>query len=84
MAEILNHYGPNSSQPQAGRASSGGQQHPKTLSYSTPQGPSGFGHNGPGLGGDNHGNGQKGTSEHMTGKPGIGGSVHPYGSQRCD
>lgn len=84
MAEILSGYGPDSHQPQQPRASNGGVKSSKPLAYSPPVGPSGLGHSGPGLGGDNHGHGTKGTGEHMSGKPGLGGAVHPYGSQRCD
>lgn len=39
------------------RASNGGQQTPKDLPYSPPQGPKGITQgNGPGIGGTNHGN----------------------------
>lgn len=55
MAEILDEYGPNSSQPQAGRATNGGQCDPKPLPYSPPVGPSGQMQQGPGLHGTNHG-----------------------------
>lgn len=62
----------------------GGKPQVKPLRYSPPQGPSSQSHQGPGLGGDNHGTGQSGTSEHMSGSPGIGGTKYPYGSQECD
>lgn len=65
-------------------ARDGGKPNVKPLKYATPQGPTSQMHKGPGLGGDNHGTGQKGSSEHMTGSPGIGGTKHPYGSQDCD
>lgn len=35
---------------------SGGKQTPKPLPYSPPVGPKGISHEGPGLGGTNHGN----------------------------
>ena len=61
--DILSQYGKDSSQPQDGRASSGGQQHPRDVhSYKPPVGPIGINHKGPGL----------------------GGTVHPTGSQECD
>jgi hypothetical protein len=56
MAEILKHYGKDSAQPQAPRASSGGVTQAKPLPYSKPQGPTGQMREGPGLGGDNLGN----------------------------
>jgi hypothetical protein len=53
----------------------GGKPTVKDLSYSPPQGPTGFGHEGPGLGGDNYGNGQQPVCrEHLSGSPGIGGT----------
>lgn len=56
MAEILDHYSDNSSMG-TNRASGGGQQSPKDLPYSPPQGPKGITQgNGPGIGGSNHGN----------------------------
>lgn len=56
MAEILDDYGPNSSQPQAGRATCGGEMPVRDVrNYQPPQGPSSIGNRGPGLGGDNHG-----------------------------
>ena len=54
--EILGEYGPESSQPQASRASSGGVTEAKPLPYSPPKGPTEMMHKGPGLAGhDNHG-----------------------------
>lgn len=53
--DILSQYGNDSSQPQAARATNGGQQTPKDLPYSPPVGPKGQSHNSPGLGGTNHG-----------------------------
>lgn len=55
MSDILSNYGKDSRQPQAGRATNGGQCDPKPLSYSTPVGPNGQMRQGPGLGGTNHG-----------------------------
>lgn len=54
----------------------GGKPNVKPTSYSPPKGPSGFGHSGPGLGGDNHDCGMYGSNEHMSGSPGIGGTNH--------
>lgn len=74
--------GPDTSKPQAPRATSGGVTSAKSLPYSTPQGPTNQFHRGPGLGGDNHGCGMDGTSERMRGSPGIGGSNKGVGGQR--
>lgn len=62
----------------------GGKLDPKTLPYATPQGPSSQSHEGPGLGGDNYGNGQQPVCrETLSGGPGIGGSNHGNsGTQR--
>lgn len=60
----------------------GGDQKPRdVMGYKPPQGPVGIDHKGVGLGGDNHDCGEEGTSEHMTGKAGIGGTVRKSGSQ---
>ncbi len=48
--------GPDTSKPQAPRATSGGVKEAKPLPYSPPKGPSGQMRQGPGLGGTNHGN----------------------------
>lgn len=53
--DILNSYGPNSSQPQAPRATDGGQQSPKPLPYDPPKGPTNQMQEGPGIHGTNHG-----------------------------
>ncbi len=55
MAEILSKYGSDTRQPQAPRATNGGQQTPKTLPYSPPKGPTNQMQKGPGLHGTNHG-----------------------------
>lgn len=60
----------------------GGKPNVKPLPYSPPKGPLGQMHQGPGLGGDNHGCGQDGTSERMTGSPGLHGTNKGVGSQR--
>lgn len=60
MADILNEFGPDSSQPQESRATNGGQQSPKPIPYSPPKGPSGQMRQGPGLDGTNHGYGTQG------------------------
>lgn len=57
MADILSEYGSDSSQPQAPRATSGGQMDVKPIPYSPPVGPSNIGDaKSPGLHGTNHGN----------------------------
>lgn len=57
MAEILGGFGPDSSQPQRGTATNGGQQQVKEPPYSPPVGPKGINDSkSPGLHGDNHGN----------------------------
>lgn len=76
--------GPDHINPQKPRAECGGVEMSKVkpIPYSTPQGPTNQFHRGPGLGGDNHGNGMHGTGEHMTGSPGIGGRNRGVGGQR--
>lgn len=54
--DILSQYGSDSSEPQAPRATNGGQCAPKPIPYSPPKGPSSQMRQGPGLGGTNHGN----------------------------
>lgn len=55
--DILSEYGNDSAAPQAGRATSGGQQDAKPLPYSPPRGPSNINDpKSPGLHGTNHGN----------------------------
>lgn len=62
----------------------GGKPNVKPIPYSTPQGPTNQMRQGPGLGGDNHGNGQKGSHDREVGRPGLGGTNHGNtGSQRC-
>lgn len=53
--DILSDFGSDSSQRQAARATNGGQQTPKELPYSPPQGPKGQMQQGPGLHGSNMG-----------------------------
>jgi len=55
MSDILKMYGPDSSQPQAPVATSGGVTEAKPLPYSPPQGPIGIGNRSASLGGTNHG-----------------------------
>lgn len=74
--DILDEYGPDSSNPQASRATSGGITQAKTRPYSSPVGPIGLGNNRPGLGGVNCGNaGSQGKSslygDGGAGAPGI-------------
>ncbi len=53
--EILDHYGPDSRQPQSPRATSGGCCEPRDVhNYQPPVGPSSIGNRGPGLGGEVH------------------------------
>lgn len=54
--DILGMYGPDSPANQKPRATNGGQMECKSLAYSTPVGPKGQSHEGPGLGEDNCGN----------------------------
>jgi hypothetical protein len=54
--DILSEFGNDSARAQGGsRATNGGQQTPKDLAYSPPQGPKGQMQQGPGLHGDNCG-----------------------------
>lgn len=55
----------------------GGRPNVGSIPYSPPQGPSGQSHVGPGLGGDNYGNGQRPVcDDRESGSPGIGGTNH--------
>ncbi len=57
MAEILSGFGPDSNQPQAPRATNGGQMEVKSIPYSPAQGPSNINDaKSPGIHGTNHGN----------------------------
>lgn len=62
----------------------GGKPSVSPLPYSPPKGPTSQSHSGPGLGGDNYGNGQQPVCrEHLSGSPGIGGTNHgKAGSQK--
>ena len=61
---------------QKDRATNGGQCDPKTIPYSPPTGRASS-TTGPGLGGDNYGNGQQPVCyEHLEGSPGLGGMNH--------
>jgi hypothetical protein len=54
--DILNEYGSDTSQPQAGRATNGGQCDPKPINYSPPVGPKNINDpKSPGIHGTNHG-----------------------------
>ena len=71
--DILNEFGPDSPADQKPRASSGGVTQAKSLPYSTPQGPLGQMHQGPGIG-HSEGMGTKGEEAgEESGRPGIGG-----------
>jgi hypothetical protein len=77
--DILNEFGPNSYQPQAGSASSGGRQTPKdVMNYSPPQGPKGIMQpQTPGLHGTNSGVTNQPTSlQRPANSSGIGGINH--------
>ena len=83
--DILSEYGPDSHQPQAARARSGGVTDAKSLPYSPPCGPIGIGHSGPGLGGENCGNaGTQGTRgpRDTSGSPGLHGDNRGMGTNR--
>lgn len=54
--DILGEYGPDSPNPQTPSMSKNGPVECKPLPYDPPKGPMGIGHEGPGLGGTNHGN----------------------------
>lgn len=55
--DTLSEYGSDVSHPQAPRATNGGQVPVRDVhNYRPPVGPKGMTHEGPGLGGDNHGN----------------------------
>lgn len=54
--DILNMYGPNSSQPQAGRLSGCDQAVPKEMNYQTPTTDVNHYRQSPGLGGNSYGN----------------------------
>lgn len=74
---ILSGYGPDANKPQRAPASCGGVlpgQTKDVRSYSPPQGPIGISRVGVGLGGTNHGNGQRFTAQRSSGSPGLGGS----------
>lgn len=55
MSDILNNYGANSSQKDAGRATCGGVEKAKPLAYDPPKGPTSQTQQGPGIHGTNHG-----------------------------
>jgi hypothetical protein len=83
--DILGEYGPDKSSPQAARATSGGVEHAKPLPYSPPVGPTNLHHQGPGLGGGNHGMAARPVpdADDCRGSPGLAGAtVHKSGSQR--
>lgn len=54
--DILDHYGSDTKQPQAGRATCGGVCEAKELPYDSPKGPTAHMQRSPGLHGSNHGN----------------------------
>lgn len=59
-SDILSEFGPDSFQPQAARATTGGVKEAKPLRYSPPVGPTSQSQQGPGLHGDNHDCGSQG------------------------
>lgn len=80
--DILSEYGKDISHPQAPRATSGGVERARPLSYSEPKGPINMGHKGPGIPGDRHGNAQCPVATRGSGSPGNHGTTHRSGSQR--
>ncbi len=59
----------------------GGKPVKHDLAYSPPKGPTSQGHEGPGLGGTNYGNGNGfNKSGGQSGSPGLGGSNHGIGN----
>ena len=82
--DILGEYGPESHQPQSGRATTGGVKSSRdVMNYATPKGPSNIGDpKGPGLHGDSHGNARCPVAGRGSGHVGIGGTIHRSGSQR--
>lgn len=83
--DILSEYGKDISHPQAPRATSGGCTTANPLNYHAPVGPTSQHHNGPGLGGGNHGNAAcpRPDADDRRGGPGLAGAtVHRSGSQR--
>lgn len=76
--DILGEYGPNKTIHRAARASSGGVTQAKPLPYCPPQGPTSQSHVGPGLGGSNHGHGQRSSQPQAE----FSGSVGIHGTNR--
>ena len=78
---ILSEYGPDSSKPQASRATSGGVTRARdVMGYKPPTGPIGIGHVGPCLGGANLGS--CGTQTGGSRGDGGGGSPGLHGENR--
>jgi hypothetical protein len=82
--DILSEYGPESSQPQAPRATTGGVKEAKPIAnYKPPQGPTNINDpKNPGLHGQNHGMAKRPVASGTSGSPGIGGTIRKGGSQR--
>ena len=84
--DILGEYGPESSKPQAARATTGGVKSARdVMGYAPPQGPTNVNDPaGPGIHGHGHGTARCPTvaGHNSSGSPGIGGTVHRSGSQR--
>lgn len=85
--DILGEFGPDYRAPQASRGSSQGRDQRDVMGYAPPQGPTNVSDpKGSGLHGDNCGDrGYQGVGherKQSSGSPGIGGRVHPCGSQR--
>jgi hypothetical protein len=88
--DILDEYGPNTDKPQAERAVSGGVfplDKKDVMNYAPPQGPTTFGHQGPGLAQrNNYGNcgsqGKYSNPASTSGRPGIGGENEGKGTNR--
>lgn len=84
--DILSEYGPDSPNPQVGRAKSGGEKRAKdVMDYKPPQGPSSVNNPAsPGLHGNVYPSGSQTAAIRggESGRPGIGGSRKSSGSQR--
>ena len=84
--DILSGFGPESPANQKPRATSGGNPPTRdVMGYSPPTGPIGIMRgNAVGLGGTNHGNGQRPNASRPGGSPGVGGTnCGNKGSQGC-
>lgn len=83
----LDSFGRARPNKQMARAKSGGVKSAGDVhAYRTPHGPTSLGNRGPGLGGQVFAKGTQGVGSIRTGssgRPGLGGSTHKSGSQKC-